>query len=401
MPKLHKLAALVAALTMLVVATAAAAPVTLNLRVEGPTSTIYEGPLTTDVHQLDAPDNSTNVHALRDCDGVHNGAPQNPQGYPSAAPTATSALDDGARQNAFTWNGRWFSSLNDILVDNVGPDAPAAGTYWTFLINWRSDPDHGGCQDQVRAGDDLVWATWDFTGPFLQLSGTPTRAATGEAFAVTVKNQDGAGNATPSTGASVGGQTTDTQGHAEIAFQDAGLHQLKATQQGAIRSNGETVCVYAPGSGDCGTDKPTDGGGQPPTTSEPGLQPAPAVKDTTPPVVRVTSPEPGKDYARGPRVIAGQVDDAGGIGQVFLRLRSSDGGGLTAASRCHWFSGKRGVFTHRTVPCSKARFFRIGTTARFSYLLPARLRTGRYVLDVKVLDKAYNAGRMAVPFRVK
>jgi hypothetical protein len=59
------------------------------------------------------------------------------------------------------------------------------------------------------------------------------------------------------------------------------------------------------------------------------------------------------------------------------------------------------VFTHRTVPCSRARFFRVGTDTRFSYLLPARLRKGKYVLDVKVLDRAYNAGRSSVPFGVK
>ena len=39
--------------------------------------------------------------------------------------------------------------------------------------------------------------------------------------------------------------------------------------------------------------------------------------------------------------------------------------------------------------------------AKFSYLLPARLRHGKYVLDVKVLDRAYNAGRASVPFGVK
>ena len=103
----------------------------------------------------------------------------------------------------------------------------------------------------------------------------------------------------------------------------------------------------------------------------------------------------------GPRTLAGLADDAGGIAQVFLRLRATDGGGLTAASRCRWFSGKRGVFTHRTVPCSKARYFRLGSNPKFSYLLPSRLGKGKYVLDVKVLDHAYNAGRMAVPFNVR
>ena len=86
---------------------------------------------------------------------------------------------------------------------------------------------------------------------------------------------------------------------------------------------------------------------------------------------------------------------------MFLRLRATNGGDLTAASKCRWFSGKRGVFTHRTVPCAKARFFRVGPSAKFSYLLPARLGHGKYVLDVKVLDRAYNAGRASVPFGVK
>ena len=49
----------------------------------------------------------------------------------------------------------------------------------------------------------------------------------------------------------------------------------------------------------------------------------------------------------------------------------------------------------------KARFFRLGANPKFSYLLPSRLGKGKYVLDVKVLDRAYNAGRASVPFRVK
>ena len=166
-------------------------------------------------------------------------------------------------------------------------------------------------------------------------------------------------------------------------------------------SNAATVCVYVPGSGDCGTDKAPDNTQTTTPTATPAPVPAPAVKDTTPPVVHVSSLTPNKTYDRGPRVLSGTVDESGGIAQVFLRLRATDGGNLTAASRCRWFSGKRGVFTHRTVPCAKARFFRVGTDSKFSYLLPARLGRGKYVLDVKVLDRAYNAGRSAVPFKVR
>jgi hypothetical protein len=399
MPKLCSLAATLAATVALAAAAPAlAAPITLNVRVEGPSSTIFEGPVTTDVHQVNAPDSSTGVVAPRDCDGVHNGSPANPNGYASPAPTATSTLDDAAKQNGFTWDGTWYASLGDILVNNIGPEPPASGTYWTFFDNWKSDPNNGGCADQVRGGDDLVWATWDFSGPFLQLTGTPTRVATGDMFTVTVYNQDGSGHATPASGASVGGQTTDAQGHASFVYGSPGSYVLKASHAGAVRSNAQSVCVYVSGSGGCGTDAAT-----PPSSdaNTPGPQPQPAVKDTTPPVVDVTSVIPGKHYARGPRLLSGSADDASGIAQVFLRLRATDGGALTSASRCRWFSGKRGVFTHRTVPCSRARFFRIGTNAKFSYLLPARLGKGRYVLDVKVLDGAYNAGRSTVPFAVK
>jgi hypothetical protein len=125
------------------------------------------------------------------------------------------------------------------------------------------------------------------------------------------------------------------------------------------------------------------------------------VKDKTAPVVRIVSPVAGKRYARGPRMLTGTVNETGGIAQVFLRIRATTGGTTSAASHCRWFSGKRGVFTHRTPPCSRARFFRIGTDTKWSYLLPGRLGKGRYVVDVKVLDRAYNAGRGSVPFEVR
>src|SRR3954452_22519702 len=53
MPKLQTFAALVAAWATLVLAgPAAAAPVTVNLRVEGSTQTLFDGPITTDAKSL-------------------------------------------------------------------------------------------------------------------------------------------------------------------------------------------------------------------------------------------------------------------------------------------------------------------------------------------------------------
>ena len=292
----------------------------------------------------------------------------------------------------------------DFFISRIGPDtntgAPNYQPYWGYFLNSISTQ-IGGCQQRVAPGDEVVFAYSNYGDQLLQLA-APTRAATGESFDVTVQQNDGNGNRTPAAGAAVDSATTDALGHATLSFGDAGNHKLKATRAASIRSNAATVCVYAPGSGDCGTEKAGDPApGPQPEPPAPNPAPAPASKDATPPVVHISSLEPGKQYDKGPRVLSGDVDENGGIAQVFLRLRATDGGDLTAASRCRWFSGKRGVFTNRTVPCSKARFFRIGTNAKFSYLLPARLGKGKYVFDVKVLDRAYNAGRSSTPFGVK
>src|SRR3954451_24844391 len=67
MPKLQTFAALVAALAMLVLAGAAtAAPVTVNLRVEGSTQTLFDGPITTDAKSLTK--DNTGSHP---CDGTN------------------------------------------------------------------------------------------------------------------------------------------------------------------------------------------------------------------------------------------------------------------------------------------------------------------------------------------
>ena len=308
----------------------------------------------------------------------------------------TGAMDDGITSTGQTWDGSWSAGFSDFSINRIGPDTVPQdySSYWGYLLNGVSTQ-IGGCQQQVQQGDNVLFVFAPFGTPLLELA-APSRAATGESFQVTVQENDGNGARKPAAGAYVEGQTTDSNGHATLSFGDAGDHRFKALRNGAVRSNAASVCVYAPGSGACGTDAAPTSSGDPAPSSQPA-----AAKDTTPPAIELTTLTDGKTYARGPRVLGGQAEDAGGIAQVFLRLRATDGGDLTAASRCRWFSSKRSVFTHRTVPCSRARFFRVGNASKFSYLLPARLRKGKYVLDVKVLDRAYNAGRTSVAFGVK
>jgi len=400
MPKLHRLAAVVAASTTLVfAAAAAAAPVTVKLRVEGSTQTVFEGPVTTDAKTLTK--DSTGPHA---CDGTNGHQNVTP------GPTATAALDDGSIAGGFTWAATWSRSFHDFFITRVGPDtgtSTAPYLYWSVYLNGIA-ASVGGCQLQVQPGDNVLWAYTNGSEPLLELSGTPSRAATGESFTVTVQQNDGTGNETPAAGADVDGHTTDGNGHATLAYNDAGVHTFKASRAGSIRSNAASVCVYVPGSGDC-TAPGSTGGDQ--SGTSPSAQSSPSTTstqtttevshDTTPPVIRISSPRPGALYRRGPRLLSGEAKDAGGIAQVFLRLRLTSDAVKGSAARCRWFSGARQAFTHRTVPCSKARFFRIGSNPRWSYLLPERLRTGHYVLDVKVLDRSYNAGRGSVPVGVR
>ena len=60
-------------------APAIAAPTKVSVRIEGKTKTIFEGAVTTDVHEVDAGDGS----GAHKCDGTNGGA------SPTAGPTAT------------------------------------------------------------------------------------------------------------------------------------------------------------------------------------------------------------------------------------------------------------------------------------------------------------------------
>jgi len=129
-------AALLAAL--LTCASAQAAPVTVNLRVEGSTSTIFEGPVTTDGKVIDKGDGP------HPCDGTNLGT------NPSPGPTMTSALDDAPIAGA--WAGTWFPGFEDFGIDRIGPDATDnVSLFWGYALNYTY-PQVGGCQQDERPG---------------------------------------------------------------------------------------------------------------------------------------------------------------------------------------------------------------------------------------------------------
>jgi hypothetical protein len=83
---------------------------------------------------------------------------------------------------------------------------------------------------------------------------------------------------------------------------------------------------------------------------------------------------------RAPRLLTGIVTAHSAVTSVSIALRRRYHG------RCTAYSGPRALFIHAA--CGTASFFRVSRSASFSYLLPAALAPGRYVLDVAATDAA-------------
>jgi len=353
---------LATALAVSAPAAAQASPVTVNLRIEGSSSTIFEGPVTTDAKTI-------NGHP---CDGTNGGANATP------GPTMTSALDDASIVHGFPWSGTWFDSLHDFSIDSIGPDASNSSQFWGYAYNWQPAT-VGGCQQEVQSGSDVLFG-FDFFSKshLLELSGPATAQVGNSVSLKVIDGQDGSAI----SGASVGGTTTAADGTASVTYTSPGVVRLKAERSDSIRSNELDVCIYATSSAECGPQVPSPVVGG-------------AIADKLPPSLSIRGIRNGERFRRGhgPRKLAGTASDASGLFQVYFRLRRHSHAG------CQWYSAKRSVFTRPRSHCD-ARFQRVGTKAPWSYLLPERLPKGRYTLEEKAIDRAFNGARTRVSFTV-
>jgi hypothetical protein len=215
---------------------AAADPVSVNLRVEGQTRTIFDGPVTTDGHHV-----TTQSGGTHPCDGTNAGA------FPTPVPTPTATLDDGARLHGFGWDADWFPSFEDFVIKRVVDEAATSSQFWGYSINYGF-AQKGGCQLQVNQGDEVLWIFDAFSKTHvLKLSG-PSSATTGAP--VTVAVTDG-GDGSPQAGASVGGAQTGSDGKATLSFAESGVYRLKAERADSVRSNALSLCVDPPGADPC------------------------------------------------------------------------------------------------------------------------------------------------------
>jgi hypothetical protein len=272
---------------------AGAAPVTVNVRIEGNTETLFEGPVSVTPHGVEA----TSDTVERSCNGINSLDPWNT----TPEPTPTSSAVDAMSLIGETFDGQWYPGYDDYFIKRFGTDAEKGGKSWGILVN-NTFTDVGGCQYQVDAGDEVLWAfnAFDFR-PFLALFPTAANYASGprpltatatlgQPFKVEVTSYDddtedvppahpertgssglGGVDVSPVTTNPINGfekvdvenpatVETDSHGKASITFNTPGWHRIKATvpavpgmtEEEAIRSNRLDVCVPVVGQTECG-----------------------------------------------------------------------------------------------------------------------------------------------------
>ena len=377
MSKARAAGVLAAGFLSLVPAVASAAPVTVDLRVEGRTRTLLERQVTTDVRTF----RFTDAPATFPCDAT------GPTGSAAApSPTRGGALVTAAEEAGVALTGTVGSfgpTFATVAGEAVGYDA-ATGAY---LVEYENGvpAQFGSCNDAIAQGDEVVFAYGTGSEPVLRLA-APATAAPGRPVTVRVTDAaSGAGIA----GASVGGATTGTDGTATVTLTERGPAALKASKPGTIRSNAARTCVTDGADGFCATAAPAPGAdpAAPAACASSGRDGLCGSPDSTAPRGRIASVREGQRLRRGPRQLAGTVaGDPSGIREVRLRLSRTDRG------RCFRYDGRERERFVRTRRCGAARAlsFRVGTSADWSYLLPAALPRGRYVLDVFATDGAGN-----------
>jgi hypothetical protein len=213
-------------------AAAHAKPVTVNVRVEGIRTTLFEGKVTTDAHPVDSGDGS----GAHKCDGTNGGA------NPTPGPTLLGAFDTAVHRAGLTWQGDYFADFEDFGIDRVGPDSSDTknNRYWGQVLNFK-DTQVGGCQQRIVGGDQVLVAFDSFGHPKLRLT-APKQATVGRPVVLTVVDGE---TGKPFAGALVRDKFTGPQGHVKVTFSKAGVRRFKARAKGAIRSNQARVQVHA------------------------------------------------------------------------------------------------------------------------------------------------------------
>jgi hypothetical protein len=161
-------------LTFLLALPATAQAVTVNLRIEGATRTLFQGAVNAEpIASLSLP-SSGGPHP---CDvRANTGDPGDP-----VAATPFGALVAGAQAAGLSLDAAWFEfgGTGDFLVREVGGDQATDTAFWGFAVNY-AEAMVGGCQIPLAGGEQVLYAYDYFSqNELLTLSG-PTVMNVGE-----------------------------------------------------------------------------------------------------------------------------------------------------------------------------------------------------------------------------
>jgi hypothetical protein len=301
--------------------------------------------------------------------------------------SGNTALDVLERATRGAWDGSFDPGLGGFFVSSIRGEAPAGTAFWSLWVNHRTSST-GVCATTMQDGDDVLFLVDRCDGatpannfacqnpPVLPLDlRVPEKARHGRVFTVRVVSYAASGKASRVAGARVraAGQSrvSDADGSVRLRAPKHGAAlAVRATKAGLVRVAAD-VCLTSGHDGRCGS------------------------SDTVAPRVRIGGIRPGRRFAlgRGPRTLAGTAIDAGGLRRVALRLtRRRD-------DRCARYSAAAERFAALT--CGRVGpFFSVGDRETWSYLLPARLGRGDYVLAARASDRHANVTTTRVRFSV-
>jgi hypothetical protein len=306
------------------------------------------------------------------------------EGSSCAGNTVLGALE---RATDGGWDGSFDSGLGDFFVSSIRGEAPAGAAFWSLWVNHRASST-GACSTTVQDGDEVLFFVDRCEGstpannftcqnpPVLPLElRVPERVRHGRAFTARVVSYAASGRASRVAGARV-----RSPGHSVVSGADGTVRLrapmrgaalvVRATKAGLVRVAAD-VCLTSGRDGRCGS------------------------SDTIAPRIRIGGIRSGRRFAlgRGPRTLAGTAKDAGGLRRVALRLTRRRG------DRCARYSAGAERFV--ALPCRRmGAFFGVGDREAWSYLLPARLGRGEYLLAARASDRHGNATTTRVRFSV-
>lgn len=404
----------------------AVSAVPVNLRIEGPSATLFEASVTVTPpiprfsFTGEAPDHlcDTTGPASQDFNG--QGASTTPQ-------LSRGSVLMAAKASGLTLTGTFSTQYGNPTFSTINGTSVAFDSSTSkYLGEFENGTPaaHGACGDPISANEQVLFGFSAFGDNVLALTG-PSAVTSGTPF--TVSTTDAASPGTGLTGATIrsfnpsdgtlGSTLADntTTSAVQICLSGSGTRSLKAERSGSVRSNALTVTVT--GSGSCSNGSGGGSGGSGATTTDPGspsggtdpgvtppadTPPLPAVPlDVTAPRSVIAGIANGAVFAKGkgPRELRGAVGEAAstrggklvadpsGIREIKLRLAR------TVGKRCFSFSGKSERFRGAHCGVASASFFSIGAKSPWRYLLPTRLPRGSYVLDVKATDRAGNTDK--------